>query len=149
MTPYAVPPVCPPALPGGTPTATSSLRQAGNGRASQEQSASPRELHGLRAGQERGDGVNVSTHGPNGQSAQKRSVGASGAIVEPTEPLFAYCAAGHGWSEVRDYDGLLLCVRYCWPRKERVAAQIRGIVARKEAGLSRKRNAAARIRSGL
>jgi hypothetical protein len=52
--------------------------------------------------------------------------------VAEAEPFFGYCNAGHGWSEVREYDGLLLCVRRCWPRKERVASQIRGIIERKE-----------------
>jgi len=52
-------------------------------------------------------------------------------MLEPL-PLFGYCAAGHGWSEVKDHDGLLLCVRKCYPRKERMAAQIRGIIERRQ-----------------
>jgi hypothetical protein len=73
-------------------------------------------------------------------SAQNSRVGPPGATVDAPLPLFSYCAAGHGWSEVKDHDGLLLCVRKCYPRKERVAAQIRGAVERKEASLSRSRS---------
>lgn len=46
------------------------------------------------------------------------------------EVIRGFCAGGHGMRVVREYEGLLLCLDYCWNRRKQIAADRKAVVRR-------------------
>ncbi len=51
-----------------------------------------------------------------------------------TEAILGFCPNGHGYGEVREYEGVLLCVRKCWGRRKGAVDQARAQRARVRKG---------------